>query len=180
MSPVGHTLTGLAIGYAIAPADMPISRRVTWLGVTALCANAPDLPLPYWGHDRYDISHSIFSTSTAVTCCIILATFYSIHFRQIDRRLIICCAVAWFSHLLLDTFYNHGNGLAVFWPISETRVALPIPWFNTLNLDNFLGIHNLRVFAMEGVFYGAILCVVAAAKKSISNQQAHATGSPDR
>jgi hypothetical protein len=29
----------------------------------------------------------------------------------------------------LDSLYNHGHGVAIFWPLSDVRLALPIPWF---------------------------------------------------
>ena len=76
-------------------------------------------------------------------------------------------AVAWYSHLLLDTLYNHGKGLAIFWPFGSGRVALPIPWFSTLKVIPLLSSHNLRVAAIEGAVYGTALLLIVAAKTKI-------------
>lgn len=165
MTPVGHTLTGLALGYAFLPSDISKSRRASWLACSAIFANAPDLPLPFWGHDRYDISHSIFTTAIAVSLCVLLAWLVSAPNRKVDKKLILVCTVAWFSHLLLDTFYNHGQGLAVFWPISERRIALPIQWFSTMRVEHLISMHNLKVFAIEGGVYGVLLLTAVTMKK---------------
>jgi hypothetical protein len=59
-------------------------------------------------------------------------------------------ASAWLSHLLLDSFYNHGKGISIFWPFSKARLALPIPWFD-------LGVgspaHIMHVFLIEFLSY---------------------------
>lgn len=158
MSPVGHTLMGLTIGYLAAPNRQP---KTTWLATTAFFANAPDLPLPCWGHARYDISHSIFSTTVAIAVVIMLTKLL----YPVPRRLTIACGIAWYSHLLLDTLYNHGQGLAMFWPISKARIAMPIPWFNTLSLERVFSLHNLKVCAIELLVYGTILSVGVLAKR---------------
>lgn len=157
MSPVGHTLTGLTIGYLAAPNRNP---KTTWLAATAFFANASDLPFPYWGHDRYDISHSIFSTTVAIVVVVVLSK----RLYPVTRRLAAACAIAWYSHLLLDTLYNHGQGLAMFWPISKARIAMPIPWFNTLSLERLFSLHNLKVCTIELLVYGTTLCVIMLAK----------------
>lgn len=66
MTPIGHTLTGLAIGYLAIPRATPIKPKMLLLAAFAVAASVPDLPLPYWGHNRYDISHSILMTTTGI------------------------------------------------------------------------------------------------------------------
>ena len=48
---------------------------------------------------------------------------------------IIGALIAWSSHFLLDAFYNHGRGVGIFWPFSSSKLALPVPWFSTLQIN---------------------------------------------
>jgi membrane-bound metal-dependent hydrolase YbcI (DUF457 family) len=99
----------------------------------ALLPNIPDLPFKHWGHRRYDISHSLFAN-----LLLILGALSLLSWRQDLRHhtggglVLIGGIVAWLSHLLLDSFYNHGKGVAVFWPFSDAHLALPIPWFSVV------------------------------------------------
>ncbi|MEQ8837161.1 MAG: hypothetical protein RID07_10200, partial [Lacipirellulaceae bacterium] len=72
-------------------------------------------------------------------------------------RMITAGVIAWGSHLLLDMFYNHGKGLAMFWPYSDARLALTIPWFSHLDLSDLWSWHNIRVALVESLFYGSVL-----------------------
>ncbi|TWT90484.1 hypothetical protein Mal64_08750 [Pseudobythopirellula maris] len=159
MSPVGHTLTGLAIGRLATPHEWAPRVRAISLFVFVLLANAPDAPLPGWGHERYQVSHSLLVTLLAIAAGVVAV-------RQVDRRSRLCATVyagaaaAWLSHLLLDTFYSHGKGLAMFWPLGDGRLAMPIPCFSHMQLSPLLSLFNLRVFAVELAAYGVLLAVV--------------------
>ena len=59
-------MMGLTIGVAAVPRDFNRRQTVVILAAFVALANAPDWPLPGWGHDRYDVSHSIFVTLAAV------------------------------------------------------------------------------------------------------------------
>jgi hypothetical protein len=65
-------------------------------------------------------------------------------------------SIAWLSHLPLDSMYSHGMGIAIFWPFSDAHLAMPVPWFETVSLPAQSG-HNLRVFAIEAIVFGAAL-----------------------
>ncbi|BBO35278.1 metal-dependent hydrolase [Lacipirellula parvula] len=160
MTPVGHSLMGLAIGWIAVPAEFSRRAKIVALAAFVALANAPDWPLPGWGHDRYDISHSIFVTLGAITVVAAIATTWLRQTRYFSWRLIVGGAAAWLSHLLLDTFYFGRRGLAMFWPMSEARVSLPLPWFTVMQLKPLVSAHNARVFAIEAAFYGAILAAV--------------------
>jgi membrane-bound metal-dependent hydrolase YbcI (DUF457 family) len=153
LTPVGHTLTGFAIATLVVPRHWSTRAKLGTYAAMAFLANAPDAPLPGWGHDRYDISHSLFVTAGVVTLLVLIAR---VAFPKLPKSLLVGGAVAWFSHLLLDTFYNHGKGLAIFWPVSDERVALPVKWFAVMMPSPILGAHNLRVFAVEGAVYGVM------------------------
>lgn len=156
MTPVGHTLTGFAIASLAMPAGLRPRTKLGVYATMAVLANAPDAPFSWWGHARYDISHSVFVTAGVVTVLMVLGHYA---FGRLPKSLLMGGALAWFSHLLLDTFYNHGKGLAMFWPVSDARVALPVPWFETMSTSELWGMHNLRVFAVEGVVFGVVWLV---------------------
>ena len=56
------------MGLSLAAFAVPVNGRASilnWRSFGIACAfvalaNLPDWPLPNWGHDRHDISHSIF------------------------------------------------------------------------------------------------------------------------
>jgi membrane-bound metal-dependent hydrolase YbcI (DUF457 family) len=153
MTQVGHTLTGLAFGVLSLPSSVSKTRRVIQLGVFAVLANIPDIPLPYWGHARYAISHSIFVN--LVLCLIVLASL--IGYRPGDWRMRGLGITAWFSHLLLDTFYNHGHGVGILWPFSTATLALPIPWFSVLPPMWPLTAQGIRIGLIEFISYAPLV-----------------------
>ena len=160
MTPVGHSLMGLAIGCAVTPRAFSRTATCVTLATFVLLANGPDWPLPGWGHDRYDISHSLFVTAALVTALIAAAAWALRGTPWFSWGLLFGGAVAWFSHLLLDTLYDGRKGLAMFWPLSNARVSLPVSFFHTMKLSPLWSGHNARVFAAEGLVYGSILAVV--------------------
>lgn len=158
MTPVGHSLTGAALAFvALRSAEQPSVRRIGFtVAALVLLANVPDLPFPNWGHDRYDISHSLFVVGplVALVAAIFIAS-RTLRKSTGGARLILFAAFACLSHLLLDTFYNHGQGLAMFWPVSEARLALPIPWFETIK-SPMVSLQNLKTFAVEFACYAPL------------------------
>lgn len=158
MSPVGHSLTGLAIAALVLPPSRKSPRL--WLGACTFVAlaNLPDWPLPGWGHDRYDISHSLF-VNLALICGIALCCQTNPAWR-VPPRLFLCASSAWLSHLLLDSFYQHRQGIDIGWPFLDWRLNFPFPFFHTVNL-NLSPLHptNLSVFAIEAIAFSPILAL---------------------
>jgi membrane-bound metal-dependent hydrolase YbcI (DUF457 family) len=84
--------------------------------------------------------------------------FFLVYVRHkqntVTYAMIIGGLLAWLSHFVLDSFYNHGLGIAIYWPISDAVLNLPIPWFNTLDPSiSLLSKFNLSVFGVEFLFY---------------------------
>lgn len=159
MTPVGHTLTGLALGVLTLPRRATGWHRTLHLAVYGALASVPDFPLPHWGHERYDISHSVFVNALLIGLCItLLAVWSTARQRAGGWSVVVGGGLAWLSHLLLDAFYNHGLGVAIFWPFSPARLVLPIVWFTTLpSLHPPLTWDVARIFAVEGLVYGGVL-----------------------
>jgi membrane-bound metal-dependent hydrolase YbcI (DUF457 family) len=133
---------------------------------SVLLANVPDFPLPYWGHHRYDISHSIFVNAAFILLISLLLLRWP-RFRRLDRAvwILFAAAAAWLSHLLLDTFYNHGQGLGMFWPFSKARIALAIPWFESLQKSlPYFDSRSARIMLIELLCYGLLFAATLAVR----------------
>jgi membrane-bound metal-dependent hydrolase YbcI (DUF457 family) len=166
MSPVGHSLVGLTFATIAAQPNQSYRTRIGIAAAFIALASLPDWPLPNWGHDRYDISHSIFVNLGLVALTV---GFWKANLRfrsRVSSRTFFFGIAAWLSHLLLDSFYNHGRGVAIFWPLSDGRLKFPIPWFSTLDLSQPIwGLHNMSVFAIELLAYSPLLVVALIARK---------------
>lgn len=155
---MGHTLAGMSIAVlTVRENGTPWWRRPAF-HIFALAANIPDLPLPGWGHDLYHVSHSVFVTLG------LLALFETpfwisapLRAQAGGGRAFVGFALAWLSHMLLDSLYSHGRGIAIFWPVSDAHLALPIPWFHTIEIHPWNTPHNLSVFLVELVCYAPLL-----------------------
>jgi membrane-bound metal-dependent hydrolase YbcI (DUF457 family) len=152
---VGHSLTGLSI----AVLTLPRGRSLGWYLLIGhffvFFANVPDFPLPGWGHDSYQVSHSIFLTTLLAALMALLLLLPKFNAR-VGMGVVVAWTAAWFSHMLLDSMYSHGQGIGIFWPFSDTHLALPVPWFDTLRWPPITE-HNRRVFAIELAVYGSLL-----------------------
>ena len=76
----------------------------------------------------------------------------------------VAWSIAWLSHLPLDSMYAHGQGIAIFWPFSDAHLAMPVSWFETLNLPA-RSEHNLRVFRIELLVFGTALLSCAGLRR---------------
>lgn len=167
MSPVGHTLTGLTIGYLAVPRATPTKTKFTLLAAIATLASAPDWPLPYWGHFRYEISHSLLMTTIGTMLLSLILTWRFRWNPPVTLRVIIGMVLAWYSHLLLDSFYNHGYGVYISWPWQRARFALPIPWLANADREHVFSMHNVRVALYELATFGPLLILAMLSKKCV-------------
>jgi len=169
MTPIGHSLVGASLAVAAMPRAASRRRRLVLLLSFAALANIPDLRLPMWGHERYDISHSFLVNAGLIALIAMMLAFLPRAKTFVGgTAVIISGAAAWLSHPLLDSFYNHGRGLAVLWPISPRHLALPIPWFDNLHLPlPHFGWHTARVMSIELLAYGAVFVLVCLGRRLV-------------
>ncbi len=155
MTFVGHCMTGVAIGLVLIPQHFSRRQLLAGLAGCAVAANLPDLEVPYWGHANYGVSHSIFVNAALILALVgAAALLVRLWGLKVSWKLIAAWAVAWLSHMLLDSFYNHGLGVRIFWPFSNAALVLPIPWFHTINLHkSFWSWYNMSAFLSEFCFY---------------------------
>ena len=158
MTSVGHCLTGLSLAALVVPQSWVRREKVAAFAAITLVANAPDLPIPFWGHYSYRVSHSVFVNLALVA--VVAGLLLNIRARRGEaawRWVVAGGAAAWLSHMMLDSFYSHGNGIRIFWPVSDAALNLSLPWFHVLQRGSPPDLATLRIFATEVVFYGALL-----------------------
>ena len=166
---VGHSLTGIAI----AALTLPQAQSRRWyffIGAGfVFFANLPDYPLPGWGHNSYLVSHSVFVTALLAALLGLLLLWPTFQ-AGVGKRVLVAWSAAWFSHMLLDSMYNHGQGIVVFWPLSDAHLAMPVSWFETIRLPA-KSEHNLRVFAIEAIVFGAVLVSCLGIRQKMTRKQ---------
>jgi membrane-bound metal-dependent hydrolase YbcI (DUF457 family) len=167
MTTVGHTLVGAAIGTVCLPRDSRGIKKVLHLLTFIVLANLPDLPVPMWGHNRYDISHSIFTNLIVIGVLILLVCLWSAIFHtRLNRWILLCCGIAIFSHILLDSFYNHGLGIPIFWPFSDKSLVLPIPWLSVQGeMPPPVTLEMVRIWLYEFVTFCPVLLIAVWIRK---------------
>ena len=150
------------MGIVSLPERKPARWKVIHLAIFALLALIPDFRFRFWGHHRYFISHSIFINLFVILH--VLPVFICLKgFREMvgGWNVVTGGVLTWLSHLLLDTFYNHGKGLLMFWPFSDARLALPIPWFSVVkDMPPPLTLDTVRILLIEFAFYGTLLLAI--------------------
>jgi hypothetical protein len=158
MTLVGHSLTGVAIGIVCLPKSTSREWKMIYFTILMALANLPDFPFRYWGHDRYDISHSLFVNLFGILVIFPWGLFPSVRSFIIRLPVLWAGAFAWLSHLLLDSFYNHGHGIAIYWPVSRARLVFPIPWFSVLpNTPPPFTLRHFQIYGVELLAYGALV-----------------------
>jgi membrane-bound metal-dependent hydrolase YbcI (DUF457 family) len=169
------------MGASIGVLCMP--RRWRWEGKAALLAgfaflaNVPDFRF----HPRYPVRHSLFvNLALLAGPVLVLALWPRLRRAAGGWRVIAAGAAAWLSHLLLDTFYCHGAGLGVFWPISTARINLAMPWFDTLKYGWVATARTARILATEAAFYGAILGACLLLRRGLSRRAGRLGAVEDR
>jgi membrane-bound metal-dependent hydrolase YbcI (DUF457 family) len=163
MTSVGHCLTGLSVAVLVVPRSWERKQKVVAFSAIVLVASVPDLPVPFWGHFSYRVSHSLFVNLALLLVVVgLLASLRVWRSEPAWRWVVAGGAAAWLSHFLLDSFYSHGHGIRIFWPLSDASLNLAIPWFHVLQRGSPPDLAALRIFAIEAVCYGALLvaCMV--------------------
>jgi inner membrane protein len=141
-SPIGHALAGIAVAWG---ADLVPGKRAwriappfaSWYkragnGLTLACAvlaAAPDLDLPF-GRFHRTATHSLISVLVVAGAAGLVAA----RARLPVRRVVIMCAAAWATHLLVDWLsvdQSPPRGIQLLWPFDAT-------WFIS-GWDLFLG-----------------------------------------
>lgn len=159
MSPVGHSLVAFSVGVLTLPPQKTLRWKIVYFTGLAWVSLLPDWPLSFWGHKRYDISHSIFVNAALIGVTLLVFWYRPSLKTYIGGKPVLWggCFV-WFIHLFLDTLYNHGQGIALYWPFSEAHLALPLPWFNEMiGARSFSLRRALHVATIEFLFYSPLL-----------------------
>jgi hypothetical protein len=166
MTTLGHSLTGLAALVLCLPPQCSRLRQALWaMGFIAL-ASIPDWPLPFWGHRWLVVSHSLWVNLAlcGALAAILWQTLPRTRYHRL--RLPLCGALAWLSHLLLDTLYGDLPGVAIYWPFSEGLASLPLPWLRALpHPPPPFDLVVIQILVSEAATFGPLLLVALWARR---------------
>ena len=159
MTTFGHIIIGVSCGVLCCPSKFNRWRKILFILPFALMANIPDIALEGWGHDRYYFSHSLFVNlgimGILLAVWIILCAFFK---RKMHLIIVLGAACAWLSHFLLDSFYNHGRGIKIFRPISNSALKLTIPWLSVRDGSiPYFAWSNTKIYLIEVLTFGPVL-----------------------
>ena len=158
-------MVGLSIGVLAMPRQTGLRGWIVGLSTFVVLANLPDLPVSHWGHDKYHISHSLFVNLAIIALVSVGWLLLRRPGSSSGKYLLLAGILAWLSHLILDSFYNHGHGIAVFWPFSDARLHLAIPWFRTLDLHHaWWSTRNMAVMGIELLAYSPLMLLAIAGR----------------
>lgn len=154
---VGHSCTGVALALLAVPGNARRKRVLVTCGVFAVLANAPDVPIPGWGHDVYEVSHSFFCN---LAWMLPLVVFFLVSKKWMEWvggiRVVVLGMIACLGHMVLYAMYNHGLGLYVWWPLGYGKLVLPLPWLEKLqNPPEFW--HTVRILGVELLTFGPLV-----------------------
>jgi len=106
------------------------NRLLFQVGFIAV-ASLPDWPIPGLGHYRLDISHSVIVNGGIMLGLVLGLQGVGGSKLRTYRLVIAGVLLTWLSHFLLDTLYVDSS-MALFWPVSDIGVSLPVPWLKTM------------------------------------------------
>lgn len=174
MTQMGHSLVGASLGIIALTKYKNLPSSLGTIFLFIFFSNIPDLPIPLWGHDRYYFSHSLFIT---IIVAILLVSVYLLFSKfwwkkAPDVKFLALMVLALFSHLLLDSFYNHGFGVAIFWPFSSASLVLPIPWLSVQKeLPPPITLEMLRIWLLEFLTFCPLVLLAFWIKKPCKPSQ---------
>jgi hypothetical protein len=166
MTDFGHILTGASLGALCMPRRWRWPAKAALLLAFSFLSIVPDLPFRGWGHDKYHISHSLLLNLLIPGVQAFLLGLWPAARRALGGAAVLAMGVAAeLSHLLLDSFYNHGRGVVIGWPVNRYALNLRMPWFTALWPGWNLAF--AREVGTEMLFYGTILLICIAARKAV-------------
>jgi membrane-bound metal-dependent hydrolase YbcI (DUF457 family) len=131
-SPLGHSLAGLAAGWAVVPPAKGRLPLVTQAALFMALGAAPDLDLLF-GRHRYE-THSIGAAVLAGA----LAALMRWPIAPTRARIFWAACAAWATHPLLDMLApDHWPpiGVMAFWPFSRGFYITGLEWFLPISRD---------------------------------------------
>ncbi len=169
----GHIAASTAIGAAFFPKQM---RTATYV-LAGFCAFAPDLDvlsfrfgIPYgseWGHRGW--THSLVFAGALGSLTGWLFFRKDPHLLKIMLLLVICTA----SHPLLDMLTNGGLGVALWWPVDDTRIFFPAHPIvvSPLSAGAFFSRWGLKVLQSELLWIGLPGIVIVWAMRQFNKRE---------
>lgn len=170
-SPLGHVIGGVAAGWIVTGAPRSRQELATTWRETALFGVLGALP-------DLDLLSTFHRGSThSVGAVLIVAGIAALSRARI--RLVLACALAYGSHVLLDWLSQDGNppiGLQALWPFSHDYYQAQWQLFMATSRQYYRGwtfvLHNLRAIGRELVILLPALAAVVIARPRLRSSSA--------
>jgi len=166
-SPIGHALTGVAVGWSGGLSDSRRDRRL--LLVCLFLAAAPDLDLLLPGAHR--------SATHSVTAMLLVTIVTAAVTGQVTRwRTALLCGLSYGSHLLLDWLSADNyppRGIQLLWPFGDRWFISDLDLFRQTARQQFLTApiirQNLVAVAQEVAILLPVLALIWWARRRSGN-----------
>ena len=159
-TPIGHSLAGIAAGWAVARPAAPGRRLFVQTGLLALLGSAPDLDLLIGHHSAQ--AHSLGAAAIVAT----IAAGIGWPLANGRARIWWAAFAAWATHPLLDALAVDTAppiGVMAFWPFSSAYVQTGLSAFAPISrayrAPGFLE-HTFLAVAREVVIVGLVVFAV--------------------
>ena len=159
--PIAHGLLGATVVAALRPSSEPRTAKLLLTG--ALLAISPDFDyILNWLKIDYGGWHHGFTHS--IPFAIVMGIVMIAIFRDWKFRSYLVYTAAYVSHTLLDFLFTDSRGVALWWPFTNDRYKLSLPfpidyvWSNTSLLQTLIDI--LKLCLVEFLIFAPILFVV--------------------
>jgi len=172
MTIVGHSIMGLTLGAALLPRGLSKWKTAGFLVLTAAMACLPDWRVPFHSHlFSYDRHHSLLVNCT-ILALVGAAMAAAGRLRTRGGWLLLgAMFAAAMSHLLLDSFYSHANGVNIGWPFGKLIVNLPIPWLHVQKELYRFDWYHIRIRLMEILTFGPLLAVAVGVRMRMTRRR---------
>lgn len=162
MASIGHLATGALIGAVYARATD--SRPLPAMAAFAALAVAPDLDLLAIPFDPRGtpLGHRVMTHALPFAAVVSLVVALAMGKRPHRLLLGVLSFLAMASHGVLDAFTRHGQGPALWWPITDARYAFS--WQPIRGAESFAGYFSGQVFPTvldEAIMFLPVVAVTA-------------------
>ncbi len=162
MASIGHLATGALIGAVYARTTD--TRPLPAMAAFAALAVAPDLDLLAIPFDTRDtpLGHRVMTHALPFAALVSVAVALALGRRPHRMLLGVLSFLAMASHGVLDAFTRHGQGPALWWPLTDARYAFG--WQPIRGSESFEGYFTgqaIPTVLAEGIMFLPVVALTA-------------------
>ena len=165
-SPIGHSLTGFALYWALEGAQRPALTRsdLVLCGLTVIAANLPDLDfllnIATGRNYHAGFTHSLLAVAVVALGAWVLSYVCK---QRWARRVALLVGLGVLSHVLLDSLAADTVtplGIALLWPFTDWRFVSPVALLPQIVWQDPTDICNMPALAIEAMVFLAMTALV--------------------